>query len=507
MGPGTPSKRQLFIAAASVSALLVSRSALADFNVVGADIPELENAYATDETTVTDVVQQYLNRIAEYNLPNAGGINAVFEVNPNILSEAEAEDTMIADGATEAQYPLLGVPVLVKGSYDVAGLITDNGVSILAGGEGSNTPGETTLIPTTNAFSVQQLIDAGALIIGKSNMSTMAYSYDGIDNAGGAVVNPFNPLRIPGGSSSGIGAGISANFAMLGMGGETGGSIRVPSDADGDVGLKTSAGLIDPGGTWPLTPSRDVVGPIAKDVTDIAYAMNALVAPSPTNLWNNTPYYPTSEPGSVRPADYTSFLQTTALEGKVIAVPNSMTGVGTQYEGTESPVVLAAFNNALTVMQNEGATIVHVNIPASVLYYSTIGSSGAGTPATTTGFPYPYPTTTVGGTVPATAWSNDAAAYYYEKQIESYHDPVIQNLQDFANALQAGANLGAGSPFSTLKSAASNIKSLAAIYEAGQAAGFESTNGVPDNPNAIEALQGLTDLRNAGINDFMADPG
>jgi amidase len=309
------------------------------------------------------------------------------------------------------------------------------------------------------------------------------------------------------------------------MGGETGGSIRVPSNANDDVGLKTSAGLIDPGGTWPLTPSRDVVGPIARDVTDIAYAMNALVATSPNNLWNNTPYYPsgTPQPGTVgtgsgegtdpghaglttttgtRPVDYTSFLNPHALQGKIIAVPNSMYNVGNQPEGTVAPLVMTAFNNALAVIQAEGATIVHVDIPASVTYYSTLGRpNGSGGP-TTSGFPYPYPTTTAGGTTPSSVWSNDAAAYYYEKEIESYGDPNIKNLTDFANALKNGMNGLSGSAYSTLNSAYNNINSLATIWQNAQAAGFDPTT----NPDAIKALQAFASLREDQYDSFMANP-
>ena len=228
-----------------------------------------------------------------------------------------------------------------------------NGVSVL---NGSGTAGSTTDIPDDDAASIAAIKAAGGIIIGKANMSTMAYSFDGIDNAGGVVLNPYNPKRTPGGSSSGIGAGIASQFAMLGMGGETGGSIRIPSNANADVGLKTSAGLIDPSGTFPLTPTRDVVGPIAKTVTDIAYAMNALVQPTTTNIWSGTPYYPSGgvQPGAVgtglgegsdpaslglttttgtRPVDYTSFLDRHALQGKVIAVENDAIGVGTAYDG------------------------------------------------------------------------------------------------------------------------------------------------------------------------------
>jgi amidase len=513
---------------------IFSGSVLADdWSVVDKNIAQLEAAYTGGLTTTTSVVDQYLARITQYNKTGGGdgtlgdggmGINAVAEVNPNIQSDAAAVEALILSGATTAQYPLLGVPVLVKDSYDVAGLITTNGVSIL---NGSGTPGSTTDIPTDDAFAIAQIKAAGGIIIGKANMSTMAYSFDGIDNAGGVVVNPYNPMRTPGGSSSGIGAGIASQFAMLGMGGETGGSIRIPSNADSDVGLKTSAGLIDPSGTFPLTPSRDVVGPIAKTVTDVAYAMNALVKPSTTNLWTDTPYYPSTgaQPGSIgtglgegsdgankgltsitgtRPLDYTTFLNPHALQGKVIAVENDAIGVGTAYDGNIAAPVATAFQNALQVMRNEGATIVFVNLPATVTYYTTIGASKP----TTAGFPYPYPVTTVGGTTPSSTWSNFAAAYYYEKEIESENDPVIKNLDDFAAALAAGNTAKAGSKFSTLASAASNIASLAKIYDAGQAAGFGDANGdgILDNPDANEALQAFTSLRQDQFDAFMANP-
>ena len=497
--------RPVVMAAASVSVFLLSpNSALAAFDVVEHNIADLEQAYLAHQTTAASVVQQYLDRINQYNFVS-GGINAVGQVNPNALTDAAAIDALIAGGATTAQYPLLGVPVLVKDSYNVQGMTTTNGVSVL---NGASTQFATNLIAPTDAFSVGRLKAAGAIIIGKASMSTMAYSFDGIDNAHGVVKNPYQPLRQPGGSSSGTGAGIASNFAMLGMGGETGGSIRIPSNANADVGLKTSAGLIDPSGTWPLTPSRDVVGPIAKTVTDVAYAMNALVAPSSTNLWNGTPYYSSGNPGTVRPTDYTASLSTTALQGKVLAVPKSMANIGTQYEGTVHPLVLTQFNQALTDLRNQGATIVYVDLPASTTYYNTLGRPGASGGATTTGFPYPYPTTTVGGTTPSNTWSSWAAAYYYNELIKSYNDPVIHNLSDFANALDKGRNGAAGSSFSTLNGAFTNITAMVTILNAGNAKGFgdADNNGIPDNPDAIQALQAFTSLRNDQYEGFMHHP-
>jgi Asp-tRNA(Asn)/Glu-tRNA(Gln) amidotransferase A subunit family amidase len=297
----------------------------------------------------------------------------------------------------------------------------------------------------------------------------------------------------------------------------------VPSNADDDCGLKTSAGLIDPGGTWPLTPTRDVVGPIARDVTDIAYAMNALVQPSATDIWDDTPYYPSTgpQPGAVgsglgetstglttatgtRPVDYTSFLNKNALQGAVIAVENDYVGIGTAYDGAVAPLEEAQFQIALNVLREQGATVIYVNLPATVTYYNTIGASKA----TLTGFPYPYPETT-SGAPDSTTWSNYAAAYYYNQEIEAEHDPNITNLDQFYAALVAGNAGHAGSPYSTLSSAVSSIKTLDQIYDAGEAAGFNTTyaNGTLENPNVIVALQAFTDLRENQVDEFMEDPG
>lgn len=510
MHPKTFDRFSIKWAASLVIASIVQNSVQAAFNVEEKSISDLLDAYRTGQTTVTDVVRQYINRINTYNYVTSStpyGINAVAQVNPDALTIASQLDALRqSPGFNLANYPLFGVPVLVKNSYDAVGMVTTNGVSVL---NGSGTLKSTTLMPQQDAFSVERLKQAGAIILGKATMSTMAYSFNGIDNAAGLVRNPYNPNRQPGGSSSGTGAGIASNFAMLGMGGETGGSIRIPSNANALVGLKTSIGLIDPSGTWPLTPARDVIGPMAKTVKDVAIAMNALVAPSPKNLFNGTPAYATADPGTIRPADYTAGLSTNSLQGKVLAVPRTMiptSGSGVSApEGTVNSTVLSAFNQALNTLRAQGATIVYVNIPATTKYYSTIGRSSN---PTTEGFGYDYPTTTTGGTTPSSTWSSWAAAYYYNELIKSYNDPVIKDLNDFADALEAGRDAGAGSSLSTLNSAATNIRNFANILNAGNAKGFGDADGdgQPDNPDAIKALKAFSDLRMAEYEGFMASP-
>ncbi|MDB5325892.1 MAG: amidase, partial [Phycisphaerales bacterium] len=221
------------IAAAAAAVLLSSLPASAAFDVVEKTIPQLESAYSSGATTVQDVINQYLVRINTFD-DGPNGVNAVGQINPSLGAAITSVQALINGGATLQQYPLLGVPILIKDSYDVQGMITTNGVSIL---NGVGTPGSTTLIAKTDAPNIAALKAAGAIILGKANMSTMAYSFDGIDNAHGVVRNPYNYNRQPGGSSSGSGASEASNFAMLTMGGETGGSIRVPSTYNCLVGL------------------------------------------------------------------------------------------------------------------------------------------------------------------------------------------------------------------------------------------------------------------------------
>jgi amidase len=483
------------------------------------DIPELEAAYDSGRLTPVEVVKFYLGRIAKYD---QGGpfINSVPVLDRDAMAEAKADEARIESGANLTQYPLLGVPIVVKDSIDVAGLPTTNGVGVLhTAGPGS----VTNLVAPRDSVDVAALKAAGAIILGKANMSTMAYSGDGISDAFGRVLNPYAPLRTPGGSSSGTAVAVAAGFTMVGIGGETGGSIRSPSANNDDVGLKTSAGLIDATGTWPLGPSRDVLGPVARNVTDIAYTMNALVHPSATNIWNNTPFYPAGSPQpgdpGTRPTSYTKFLNPNYLRGKVIALPKPYIGLGkynNPHPGSElpksypyqtypvEPQVLAAFNRAVAKLKKLGAKVVEVNIPAFDVYSNTIGAINP----TLKGFPFAYPKAPNG--TPNESWLYQVGAYYYEKQIESYHNPQVRNLDDFYNALKNSPTLGvaAGDPSKAL----ARLEPLVKLYNDGLDAGFgfhvdpDTGKKVPDNPAAQEALQAFANLRNQYYEAFMNDP-
>ncbi len=274
-----------------------------------------------------------------------------------------------------------------------------------------------TFIAQDDALSVAQLEQAGAIILGKATMSTWAFSYDGISEAYGTVINPYAPDRTPGGSSSGSAVAVAANLAMLSMGGETGGSIRVPSTHNALVGLKPSAGLVSVDGTWPLVTERDVIGPMAKSVSDVAIAMDALVAPDLDNIWN--PYIPPIE--SIRPDSYTDFLDENALEGKVLGLPSHYIGKGDPEKGESFPLqpeVEETFEEAKNILAAQGATLIEVDIPAHTSWF---------TEEPLFGFPG-YPETN--------DRSNINRAYYYEELIQGYNDEEIGSLVDRIVTLQ-----------------------------------------------------------------------
>jgi amidase len=324
------------------------------FKLEEATISDVRKAFSAGTLTSSKLTSLYLDRIALNDRAGAN-LNSIAFLNPNALQEAKRLDRLWAQGTILG--PLHGIPVVIKDSFNVEGLPTTNGVDVFQ-----------SLIAQDDAFAVQKLREAGAIILGKANMSTWAFSYDGISEAYGPVINPYAPLRTPGGSSSGSGVAVAANFAMLAMGGETGGSIRVPSTHNALVGIKPSAGLISVDGTWPLVTEYDVIGPMARTVSDSAIAMDALVAFDPNNIWN--PFIPNLE--EIRPDTYTDSLDDNSLQGKVLGLPRHYIGKGDPDKGESFPLdpqVSQAFDRAKQVLEAQGATLVEVDIPAHTSWF------------------------------------------------------------------------------------------------------------------------------------------
>ena len=233
--------------------------------VFEATILELQEAMQAGTVTSRALVERYLARIAAYD-DQGPQLNAMISLNPNAIAAAEALDAERA--AQGPRGPLHGIPVVLKDNFDTADMPTTGGSIALAG-----------VHPTDDAFQVRKLREAGAVIIGKTNLHELAAGITTISSLGGQTRNPYDPARNPGGSSGGTGAAVAANFAVFGMGSDTCGSIRIPASHHSLVGLRGTSGLSSRDGIIPLSHTQDIGGPLARNVTDLAIALDATVGP------------------------------------------------------------------------------------------------------------------------------------------------------------------------------------------------------------------------------------
>ena len=297
-----------------------------------ATIAELQarmRAGTLDSVTLT---RAYLDRIAA--IDDAGpALHAVIELNPDALREAAARDAERAAGS--ARGPLDGVPVLLKDNIDAVPMVNSAGSLALAGHR-----------PRADAPLVAQLRAAGAVILGKTNLSEWANfrssrSTSGWSARGGQTRNPYVLDRTPCGSSSGTGSAIAANLAAAGIGTETDGSIICPSAVNGLVGLKPTVGLVSRSGIIPISASQDTAGPMTRTVSDAAMLLQAIAAEDPRDPATVVPDRPSG--------DYIAALRPGALRGARIGVLRSATGYQPQLD--------AAFERALQALRDAGADV------------------------------------------------------------------------------------------------------------------------------------------------------
>jgi len=309
------------------------------FELQEATIADIQAAMDAGALTSVELVQLYLNRIDAYEAAGPA-INALITVNENALSLAAAMDT--AREAGEMMGPLHGIPIILKDNYDTADMPTTAGSDVLMDA-----------IPPDDAFVVQQLREAGAIVIAKANMSEFAASYGrlGYSSLGGLTLNPYNLDRDASGSSSGTAAAIAASFATLGTGSDTAGSVRGPAAVTGLVGIKPTMGLVSRDGIVPLTLSFDIAGPMARTVTDAAIALGVMAGPDPADPR-------TAEGAEFAVEDYTQFLDAEAMGGARI-------GLITDFMGG-NPEVDALMEAAIAEMEAQGATVVRVDLPESL---------------------------------------------------------------------------------------------------------------------------------------------
>lgn len=233
-----------------------------------ATITQLRAAMDAGQLTSERLVRLSLARMDAYD-DKGPAINAVITRNPKALAEARALDAELR--AKGKRSPLHGIPVVLKDNFDTADLPTTGGSVFL---EGS--------IPPDDAFLVRRLREAGAVIVAKVNLSEFA-SGGAFSSLGGQTRNPHDLLRSPLGSSGGTGAAIAAGYAALGLGTDTGGSVRWPAAANGIVGLRPTVGLLSRDGIIPLSLSFDTAGPMARNVSDVALALGLLAGTDPAD--------------------------------------------------------------------------------------------------------------------------------------------------------------------------------------------------------------------------------
>ncbi|SHG09925.1 amidase family protein [Ornithinibacillus halophilus] len=310
----------------------------------------MKNSFMINETTINDIQQAmengnltakkltalYLEQIAKYN-QQGPKINAVLEINPDALFIAESLDLERQQKGPRG--PLHGIPLLLKDNIDT-------------GDKTHTTAGSLALkdhYAKEDAFLTKKLRDAGAIILGKSNLTEFANFMavgmpNGYSSHGGQVLNPYGPGKFDvGGSSSGPGAAIAANFALGAIGTETSGSILSPASSNSLVGIKPTVGLISRTGVIPIASSQDTAGPLARTVTDAALILDAM-----TGVDESDPATKTN-PNSI--TDYTNYLNKDGLKGKRL-------GISRDYIGNLPDEELELVNKALIVMEELGATIV-----------------------------------------------------------------------------------------------------------------------------------------------------
>ena len=329
-------------AAVAVVWLLVSSVAGAQrFQLLEATIDDVHAAFASGELTCRALVQGYLDRIAAYDQA-APALNAIQHVNPGALERAGALDAAFADSGPGG--PLHCVPVLLKDQIETRDLPTTYGSALFEG-----------FVSGRDATIVARMRDAGAIILAKTNMGEFASRYVG--SAFGVIRNAYDPARNPSGSSGGTGAGIAANFGLVGIGEDTGGSIRGPAAVHSLVGLRPTVPLVSRFGMMPANPSSDTLGPMTRTIRDAAILLDVIAGYDP-----NDPV--TAYAAGHVPESYAVGLDAEGLRGARIGVIRESMDPKTEPESDDYGQVRAVIDRAVADLRSLGAVVVDpVTVP------------------------------------------------------------------------------------------------------------------------------------------------
>ena len=297
-------------------------------------ISDIHEAYQSGKYNSQELVQAYLDRIEEMD----SAINSISMVNPNAMEIAKALDKEFQQSKTLR--PLHGIPLIVKDNINTKGLPTTAGSMALQD-----------FYPEEDAFIIQKLVAAGAIVLAKSNMAEWAFSpMHSESSTVGITRNPYNLDHVPAGSSGGTGAAIASNFGTIGLGTDTGNSIRGPSSHNALVGFRTTLGLVSREGIVPLYLRNDVVGPMCRTVEDAVKVLEVIAG------YDAKDSLTLHGEGKI-PSNYSQYLDKEGLKGARIGVLKDLIGDNMDEE------VNILFEKALSDMANLGATIEYVEIP------------------------------------------------------------------------------------------------------------------------------------------------
>ena len=302
------------------------------FDVTETTIAATHEAIRTGKVTCHELVKSYLARISTYDQPT--GLNALVVVNPNALTEADRLDAEFK--RTGKLRPMHCIAMIVKDNYDTSDLQTTGGSLALKG-----------FVPAQDAFMVKKVREAGAIILAKSNMAEWAFSpYVTVSSIAGITRNPYDLDRVPAGSSGGTAAAVTSNLGEIGLGTDTGNSIRGPSSHNDLVGIRPTIGLTSRDGIIPLYVGNDVGGPMARSVEDAARLLDVVAGYDPAD-----PVTKLSK-GNI-PESYTRFLDKNGLRGVRI-------GVFRKYidAPTTDPQIKELAEAAIRDLKAQGAEIV-----------------------------------------------------------------------------------------------------------------------------------------------------
>jgi len=310
----------------------------ASFELDEETIGSLREKLASGKYTSEQLVQLYLKRIETIDATGPQ-LNSVIEINPDAISIAVKMDKEMKSGKSRG--PLHGIPILIKDNIDTGDKMQTTAGALAMEGN----------IVTKDAFVVKKIREAGAIIIGKTNLSEWAnfrstQSCSGWSSRGGQTKNAYILDHNPCGSSAGSGAAVSANLCVVAVGTETDGSVVCPASVNGVVGIKPTVGLVSRSGIIPISKTQDTAGPMARTVTDAAILLGAMAAIDQDDSV-------TLESKGKAQKDYTTFLDIDALKGKRIGIEKKSQG--------NNKYINALLDDAINLLKNQGAVIIEID--------------------------------------------------------------------------------------------------------------------------------------------------